>query len=239
MALVRRDRTCGRSLVALLVASGAAVSLTSCVAPPSGGQQQPPATVTVTPGAGPGGGSSGADDDSGDRTSKRTTSKKSGSDDSDQQEAAGPQNCRTQQLAAKLYPEGTTHGGGAGVDYGAVRLANTSGTTCTLHGFGKISTQGETAPIRAQHDSGVPVQEFTLRPGEGVVKDLTFERMGSACTKPQQLKITPPGNNAVLTVPWHFTQLCDAGEGITLKHSPVHGGSDSNGIQIPGASAGR
>lgn len=230
----------GRVVTGVLLASGAVLSLTSCVAPPSGGQQQQPqspATVTVPPGNG-GDSGSGSDEDTGGKPSKRTTPKKSGGDD-DSNEASGPQNCKTQQLAAKLYPEGITQGGTGGVDYGAIRLANVSGVACKLHGFGKIATEGETEPIRAQHDTETPVQEFTLRPGQGVVKDLTFERMGRSCTKPQQLKITPPGSNAILTVPWHFTPLCDEGEGVTLKHSAVHGGNDSNGIQIPGASAGR
>lgn len=123
----------------------------------------------------------------------------------------------------------------AGVDNGALRIANVSGSACELRGFDKIATGGETAPILAEHDPGQPVPEHTLDPGEGVVEDLSWERFGSACTRPQQLAVTAPGTRRATTLPWQFTPICSESETnrITLDHSAAHGGNDSNGIQVP------
>ena len=199
---------------------GTALTVASCGLLPVNSAPPP---VPVAPGQGQGQAPS-----SGEQTgTSRPKTKPSSPDDTP---------CKTAELDIKLYPEGMAHGGTGGVNYGAVKLVNTGRQPCTIEGFGRIATIGDTGPaIIAKQDPAHPAKKLTLKPGQGVVKDLTWERNGpDACPQPTNLEITPPGNSESITTPWKFGTICGALGQHELRHSSFYATNDSNGISIPG-----
>ncbi|MER6738372.1 DUF4232 domain-containing protein [Streptomyces puniciscabiei] len=167
-----------------ITASGTAAPATGTTKSPESGTSAPAATST---GAAPAAPSKAAPSASGGGT---TT-------------AAATTRCHTSQLRASVGRNDP----GAGQENFPVVLTNTSGRTCTVHGYpgaAFVSASGSPLGPDPKRESGSPAT-ITLRPGQSAWAGLTFSNPGISGAKtatPAALLVTPPDERDALKVVW-------------------------------------
>ncbi|MEW2544298.1 DUF4232 domain-containing protein [Streptomyces sp. NPDC047002] len=116
---------------------------------------------------------------------------------------AGVSRCHTSQLRASVGPEDP----GAGQENYALVLTNTSGRTCTVHGFPGFAFVDSSGRQVTQDPQRVGGQKQTVRlaPGHSAWAALGFPNpgvVGGRTATPAEVRITPPDETAYLTVSW-------------------------------------
>ncbi|MFB8181281.1 DUF4232 domain-containing protein [Streptomyces sp. NPDC055966] len=163
-------------------------------AAPATGDTQSPGSAASAPGSattGPGAAASSAP--------QATTTKGGGTAPS----GASADRCHTSQLRASVGGNDP----GAGQENFPVVLTNTSGRTCTLHGFpgaAFVSASGGRLGPDPRRESGSPVT-VTLRPGQSAWAGLSFSNpgiSGARTATPAALLVTPPDERDSLKVTW-------------------------------------
>jgi uncharacterized protein DUF4232 len=131
---------------------------------------------------------------------------------------AGLGRCHTGELTAAL----STPEAGAGQRYATLTLINSSGTGCTVHGYGGLGlVDGAGAPLPT---SQVRVPDpaprtLVVRPGAGVTATLHWSVVpgpgdsatGSCQPVPAALEVIPPDETTPLRVAWPGGPVCEAG----------------------------
>jgi hypothetical protein len=126
--------------------------------------------------------------------------------------------CHTAALTAGL----STPEAGAGQRYSTLTLTNSSGTACTVHGYGGLGlVDGAGAPLPT---SQVRVPDpaprtLVVRPGAGVTATLHWavvpgpgdSSTGSCQPVPAALEVIPPDETTPLRVAWPGGPVCGAG----------------------------
>ncbi|MGJ5756252.1 uncharacterized protein DUF4232 [Streptomyces puniciscabiei] len=117
--------------------------------------------------------------------------------------AAANTRCHTSQLRASVGRNDP----GAGQENFPVVLTNTSGRTCTVHGYpgaAFVSASGSQLGPDPKRESGSPAT-ITLRPGQSAWAGLTFSNpgiSGAGTATPAALLVTPPDERDALKVVW-------------------------------------
>ena len=125
--------------------------------------------------------------------------------------------CRTVDLAATLRAGSP----GAGQRYATIVLRNTSGTPCTIHGYGGgqlLDAHGKPVPTTVVRDAG-PVTTIRLVPGKVVSSLLHWTAIsgngepqtGNCEPVPATLEVTPPNERTSLRVKWTLGPVCQKG----------------------------
>ncbi|MGW1401382.1 DUF4232 domain-containing protein [Streptomyces sp. NPDC002405] len=116
--------------------------------------------------------------------------------------------CHTSQLRASVGRENP----GAGQENFPVVLTNTSGRTCTVHGYpgaAFVDASGRQLGPDPKRTSGTPTT-VTLKPGQSAWAGLTFSNpgvSGARTATPASLIVTPPDERDHLTVKWTAGQV--------------------------------
>ncbi|MFE7233752.1 DUF4232 domain-containing protein [Streptomyces sp. NPDC001231] len=116
--------------------------------------------------------------------------------------------CHTSQLRASVGRENP----GAGQENFPVVLTNTSGRTCTVHGYpgaAFVDASGRQLGPDPKRSSGTPTT-VTLKPGQSAWAGLTFSNpgvSGARTATPASLIVTPPDERDHLTVKWTAGQV--------------------------------
>ncbi|MGZ4608444.1 MAG: DUF4232 domain-containing protein [Blastococcus sp.] len=126
--------------------------------------------------------------------------------------------CSTADLAAQLKGGGA----GAGQRYATVVLTNTSGHTCTVHGYGGLALLGaprQGVPTDLRRVASPAPSTVTLSPG-GSARSLLHwavvpadDENGTACEPTAvTVVVTPPNQTTSALRPWTFGPVCQHGE---------------------------
>lgn len=126
--------------------------------------------------------------------------------------------CHTSQLDATVKMRDSA----AGHRHAWLVLTNTSGTTCTVYGYGGMQlyrSNGKAVPTKMMRDPSVPPQLLTLAPGRTARSSLSWtvvptgkEPATKACEpNGTTAHVTPPDETDYVSIPWHFGQVCDQG----------------------------
>jgi hypothetical protein len=130
---------------------------------------------------------------------------------------ATPQ-CSTPDLAAQLKGGGA----GAGQRYATMVLTNTSGRTCSVHGYGGMALLGaprQGVPTDLRRNASPAPATVTLVPG-GSARSLlhwavvpAVDENGTAC-EPTAVAavVTPPNQTTAALRPWTFGPVCQHGQ---------------------------
>lgn len=116
--------------------------------------------------------------------------------------------CHTSELRASVGRENP----GAGQENFPVVLTNTSGRTCTVHGYpgaAFVDASGRQLGPDPKRSSGTPTT-VTLKPGQSAWAGLTFSNpgvSGARTATPASLIVTPPDERDHLTVKWTAGQV--------------------------------
>ncbi|MFI1290052.1 DUF4232 domain-containing protein [Streptomyces sp. NPDC020792] len=116
--------------------------------------------------------------------------------------------CHTSELRASVGRENP----GAGQENFPVVLTNTSGRTCTVHGYpgaAFVDASGRQLGPDPKRSSGTPTT-VTLKPGQSAWAGLTFSHpgvSGARTATPASLIVTPPDERDHLTVKWTAGQV--------------------------------
>ncbi|MFF9126905.1 DUF4232 domain-containing protein [Streptomyces sp. NPDC014889] len=116
--------------------------------------------------------------------------------------------CHTSELKASVGRENP----GAGQENFPVVLTNTSGRTCTVHGYpgaAFVDASGRQLGPDPKRSSGTPTT-VTLKPGRSAWAGLTFSNpqvSGARTATPASLIVTPPDERDHLTVKWTAGQV--------------------------------
>ncbi|MFJ2719530.1 DUF4232 domain-containing protein [Streptomyces sp. NPDC087437] len=116
--------------------------------------------------------------------------------------------CHTSELRASVGRENP----GAGQENFPVVLTNTSGRTCTVHGYpgaAFVDASGRQLGPDPKRSSGTPTT-VTLKPGQSAWAGLTFSNpgvSGARTATPASLIVTPPDERDHLTVRWTAGQV--------------------------------
>ncbi|MER6982802.1 DUF4232 domain-containing protein [Streptomyces carpinensis] len=141
--------------------------------------------------------------------------------------AARSTRCHTSELKAMVGRNDP----GAGQENFPVVLTNTSGRTCTVHGYpgaAFVDASGRQLGPDPKREAGTPTT-VTLRPGASAWAGLTFSNpgvSGARTATPAALIVTPPDERDHLTVTWTAGQV------------PVGGNASSVFLTVLGAGAG-
>ncbi|WP_345641621.1 DUF4232 domain-containing protein [Streptomyces tremellae] len=143
---------------------------------------------------------------------------------------AGASRCHTSELRASVGPDDP----GAGQENYALVLTNTSGRTCTVHGFPGFAFVDSSGRQVTQDPQRVGGRKQTVRlaPGHSAWAALGFPNpgvVGGRTATPAEVRITPPDETAYLTVPWK--------DGPVSEHPPAAGAPHVGPLQ-PGTGPG-
>ncbi|MQY34147.1 hypothetical protein SRB17_21130 [Streptomyces sp. RB17] len=164
----------------------------SGTAAPATGSKTPAASATSAPGTTPTGAATTA-------PSKAVPSTGGGGTNT----APASSRCHTSELRASVGRNDP----GAGQENFPVVLTNTSGRTCTVHGYpgaAFVSASGSQVGPDPRRESGSPAT-ITLKPGQSAWAGLTFSNPGISGAKtasPAALLVTPPDEHDSLKVAW-------------------------------------
>ncbi|WP_030172491.1 DUF4232 domain-containing protein [Streptomyces sp. NRRL S-813] len=167
--------------------TGAPATSTAPGSAPSGTTTAPGGTATHPGSSSP---SAGGDSGSGTGTTARGT------------------RCHTSELKATVGRNDP----GAGQENFPVVLTNTSGRTCTVHGYpgaAFVDASGRQLGPDPKRESGTP-STVTLRPGASAWAGLTFSNpgvSGARTATPASLIVTPPDERDHLAVTWTAGQV--------------------------------
>jgi hypothetical protein len=128
-----------------------------------------------------------------------------------------PPQCSTADLAAQL----TAGSPGAGQRYATIVLTNTSGRTCTVHGYGGMALLGAPAqgvPTDLRRNASPAPGTVTLAPGASARSLLHWtvvpagDENASVC-EPTAVTtvVTPPNQTTSALRPWTFGVVCQHG----------------------------
>lgn len=140
--------------------------------------------------------------------------------------AAASNRCHTSELRLTVGPNHP----GAGQENFALVLTNSSGRTCTVHGYPGAAFQSRTGaqlgpdPVR----SGGPGKTVTLAPGKSAWAGLSFSnpQISEATTAtPAWILVTPPDETVSLRAKWTGGQVPVAGDYSTVRLSPFSAGT--------------
>lgn len=126
--------------------------------------------------------------------------------------------CHTRQLDATVKMRDSS----AGHRHAWLVLTNTSGTTCTVYGYGGMQlyrSNGKPVPTKMKRDPSVPPRLLTLAPGRTARSALSWtvvptgdEPAAKACEPSgTTAHVTPPDETSHLSIPWRFGSVCDQG----------------------------
>ncbi|MFF6996843.1 DUF4232 domain-containing protein [Streptomyces sp. NPDC008313] len=134
--------------------------------------------------------------------------------------------CHTSELRASVGPNHP----GAGQENFALVLTNTSGHTCTLHGYpGAAFVDGHGKQLGADPKrSSDQARTVTLKPGATASAGLTFsnpEVSGARTATPAALLVTPPDERDALKVTWTHGEVPVSGNASSVRLTVVRAGS--------------
>jgi hypothetical protein len=130
---------------------------------------------------------------------------------------ATPQ-CSTPDLAAQLKGGGAA----AGQRYATIVLTNTSGRTCTVHGYGGMAllgAPGQGVPTDLRRNASPAPTTVTVVPG-GSARSLLHWAVVPATNENQMVceptavttVVTPPNQTTAALRPWTFGPVCQHGQ---------------------------
>lgn len=133
-------------------------------------------------------------------------------------QSRAPGRCHTSELAATV----TMRDSAAGHRHAWLVLANRSGTTCTVYGYGGMQlyrSNGAPVPTRMVRDPAVPPRLLTLAPDTSVRASLSWtvvptggEPATRACEPTATTAhVTPPDETSYDSIPWRFGEVCNRG----------------------------
>ena len=131
--------------------------------------------------------------------------------------SASPAQCSTANLSAQLKAGSP----GAGQRFATIVLTNTSGSTCTVHGYGGMALLGAPAqgvPTDLRRVASPAPGTVTLPPG-GSARSLLHWTVvpgtgesGTACQPTATaVVVTPPNQTTAALRPWTFGMVCQHG----------------------------
>jgi hypothetical protein len=103
-----------------------------------------------------------------------------------------------------------------------VVLTDSSGSSCTVHGYGGlglVGPGGEQLPTRQVRLTEPAPTTVTLRPGGSVSAQVHWgavagpgdSRTGNCQPVPSTLRVIPPDETTALSVPWDQGAVCEGG----------------------------
>jgi hypothetical protein len=130
--------------------------------------------------------------------------------------SAAPAQCSTANLSAQLKPGSP----GAGQRYATIVLTNTSGSTCTVHGYGGMAllgAPGQGVPTDLRRVATPAPGTVTLAPG-GSARSLLHWTVIQAANETAACQptatavvVTPPNQTTAALRPWTFGVVCQHG----------------------------
>jgi hypothetical protein len=128
-----------------------------------------------------------------------------------------PPQCSTADLSAQLKGGGA----GAGQRYATIVLTNTSGRTCTVHGYGGMAllgAPGQGVPTDLRRNASPAPTTVTLVPGASA-RSLLHWAVIPATNENQMVceptavttVVTPPNQTTAALRPWTFGMVCQHG----------------------------
>jgi hypothetical protein len=137
-----------------------------------------------------------------------------------------PPQCSTADLAAQLKGGGAA----AGQRYATMTLTNTSGRTCTVHGYGGMALLGaprQGVPTDLRRNSAPAPTTVTLVPGASARSLLHWavvpaaDENGTACEPTAATAVvTPPNQTTAALRPWSFGMVCQHGTIYQNAYAP-------------------
>ncbi|GAA2775047.1 hypothetical protein GCM10010470_03870 [Saccharopolyspora taberi] len=153
-------------------------------------------------------------------TSSETTSAETSEPATSREEPGGGEPCRAGQVKAALDPSALADmppPDASGHSSTQVEFTNNGGVECTLQGYSEfvmVDAQGEPLPTDRLQKSGVPAETVSLPPGGSASTYLEWSIFDSeqrpGCYEPDLIRLTLPGDQERIAVPWRLGAYCGA-----------------------------
>ncbi|MEV6807960.1 DUF4232 domain-containing protein [Streptomyces sp. NPDC051132] len=134
--------------------------------------------------------------------------------------------CHTAELKASV---GADHPGAGQANFALV-LTNTSGRTCTVHGFPGVAFvdgAGQAVTPDPERATGEAAGTVTLSPGGHAWSALTYANpaiTGVTTVTPASVLVTPPDETAAIRVRWRGGEVSNTGKASVPRVSPLRPG---------------